>query len=159
MPLVAQKFRFDFHSTVQINEQLHYSFETHLISEDPDGACSGHLIRPEPHRCDARGHPENKHLSHGAHELTHNCHGKKVRSRAGHLDPRARAIQSRGHERDDPQTFFIQEPRDGENERNVRQHVNHGHPVNGERVHAVEAHEDIVDDPVLNPLIRVTQRI
>lgn len=43
----------------------------------------------------------------------------------------------------------MQEPEDGQNERNVGEKVDQGQPVDGQRVHAVEAHEGVADDGIL----------
>lgn len=131
----------------------------YLVPEHTDGAGGGHLIRTEPHRRGSGRHPEDEDLRQRAAELSQEGDGEQVGSDAGHLDPRAGTVERRGRERDDPEPLLVQQPGDREDERDVGQHVDHGHPVYGEGLHAVELHEDVVDDAVLDPLVRVTQRV
>lgn len=136
---------------------MNENFVTHLIPKNPDGACGGNLVGPEPHRGDARRHPEDEHLSHGARHLTQKGDGEKVGPGAGHFDPRAGTVEGRGRERHNTQPLLVQKPRDGEDERDVGEHVDHGHPIYGEGVDVIELHENVVNDAVLDPLIRVTK--
>lgn len=131
----------------------------HLIPEDSDGAGGGHLLRTEPHRGDFRRHPEDEDLRQGGAELAQEGDGEQVGSDADHFDPRPDAVERRAHQRDHPEPLSVQQPGHREDQRDVRQHVDHGHPVYGKRFHVVEFLEDVSDDSVLDPLIRVAQRI
>lgn len=131
----------------------------HLIPEDSDGAGGGHLLRPEPDRGDPGRHAQDKDLRERAAELSQEGDREQVGPDAGHLDPRPRAVERRGHESHDPEPLSVQQPGHREDERDVRQHVDHGHPVYSEGVHLVEIHENVADDAVLDPLVGVAQRV
>lgn len=131
----------------------------YLVPKDPDGAGGGHFVRTEPHRCDPRRHPEDEHLRQRRAELSQKGDGEQILSDTGHLDPGPGAVERRGHQRDDAEPLLVQQPGHREDAGNVSQHVDHGHPVYGERVYAVELHEDVVDDAVLDPLVGVTQGV
>lgn len=131
----------------------------YLVPKDPDGAGGGNFVRTEPHRRDPRRHPEDEHLRQRRAELSQEGDGEQVRSDADHLDPGPGAVERRGRQRDDAEPLPVQQPGHGEDEGNVSQHVDHGHPVYGEGVYAVELHEDVVDDAVLDPLVGVTQGV
>lgn len=131
----------------------------YLVAEDPDGAGGGHFVRTEPHRRNPRRHPEDEHLRQRRAELSQKGDGEQVLSDADHLDPGPGAVERRGHQRDDAEPLLVQQPGHREDEWDVSQHVDHGHPVYGEGVYAVELHEDVVDDAVLDPLVGVTQGV
>lgn len=132
---------------------------THLVAEDADGAGGGHFLRSEPHGGDVRRHAEDEDLRDGARDLPERAHPKQVRLGARDLNPRARAVNTGGYERDNSQPFPVQKPRYWKDKWYVSEHVDHGHPVYSERAHAVKLHEDVADDSVLDPLIRIAQRI
>lgn len=126
--------------------------QTHLIPKHADGARSGDLVRAEPHGRQTRWHPEDEHLGDRATELSEHGHPKQAGLDAEHLDPSPGAVERVGHQRRDAQPLVIQEPRGREDEGNVRDHVNHGQPVDGHRGHAVVVDDDVADDGELVPL-------
>lgn len=131
----------------------------YLIPKDSDGAGGGHFLWTKPHWRDPGRHPQNENLSKRAAELSKEGDREQVWFDAKDFDPRPRTVQSRGHQRDDPKPLLVQQPSDREDEGDVRQHVDHGHPIYSKGVHAVEMHEDVADDAVLYPLERVGERI
>lgn len=132
---------------------------THLIPKHADGARSGDLVRAEPHGRQAGWHPEDEHLGEGATGLPEHGHPKQVGLDAEHLDPSPGAVERVGQQRRDAQSLVVQEPGGREDEGNVGDHVNHGQPVHGDRVHAVVAYDDVADDGELVPLEGVAQGI
>lgn len=153
MDLIFQRSNF---TALLIAHQVQW---THLVAEDADGAGGGHFFRAEPHGGDVRRHAEDEHLRDGAHDLPEHTHPEQVRLDAHDFNPCARAVHSGGYERNDSQPFPVQKPRYWEDQWYVSEHVNHGHPVYSERAHAVKIHEDVADDSILDPLIRIAQRI
>lgn len=145
-------------SRASLGRPLDFPFP-YLVPKDPDGAGGGHFVRTEPHGGDPRRHPEDEHPGHSGAELPQKGDGEQVLSDAEHLDPGPGAVERRGHQRDDAEPLSVQQPGDREDEGDVGQHVDHGHPVYGEGVHVVEIHEDVVDDAVLDPLVGVTQGV
>lgn len=137
----------------------HACMQTHLISKDSYGAGGGHLVSAEPDRGQAGGHPQDEDLGQGTRTLSEHGHPEQVRSGTGHFDPRPRAVERVGQQRRDPQPLLIQQPGDREDEGDVGEHEDHGEPVHSEGLHAVELHDDVVDDAVLDPLIRVAQGV
>lgn len=46
---------------------------------------------------------------------------------------------------------MVQQPQDGEDQRDVGEQVDHGEPVHSQRVGVVKAHEYVTNDAVLDP--------
>lgn len=67
------------------------------------------------------------------------------------LDPSSNAVEGRAHHHDVPETSVVEQPHDRQDERDVGEAIDHGEPVNGHSVDAIEAHEDVADDAVLQP--------
>lgn len=131
----------------------------YLVPKDPDGAGGGHFVRTEPHRRDARRHPEDEGVRQRREELAQKGDGEEVPSDADHLDPAPDAVERRGHQSDDAEPLPVQQPGRREDQGNVSQHVDHGHPVDGEGFHAVELGDDVVDAAVLDPLEGAAQGV
>lgn len=124
----------------------------YLVPKDSNGAGGGDLTGAEPDRGDARGHAQDEDLGQGADDLPQDGDGEEVRLQAAQLHPGAQGVEGRAGQGDEAQAPLVQQPGDGEEQRDVGDHVAHGEPVDGEGAHAVEAHEDVVDAAVLDPL-------
>lgn len=67
------------------------------------------------------------------------------------LHPGPDGVEGRANHHNFPQAALVEQPRDGQDERNVGDEVNHGEPVDGLAVGSVEAYEDVAYDAVLRP--------
>lgn len=132
---------------------------SYLVPEDSDGAGGGHLAGAEPDRGDARGHAQDKDLRQGADHLPQHGDRKELRPQAAQLHPGAQRVEGRAQQGNEAQSLLVQQPGHGEEQRDVDEHVAHGQPVDGKGAHAVEAHEDVVDAAVLDPLEGVAQGV
>lgn len=70
---------------------------------------------------------------------------------AANFYPSADAIKRWPNQDDIPDASVVQKPEDGQDQRDVSEKVDHGQPVNGQRVNVVETHKDVANDAVLEP--------
>lgn len=128
-----------------------WDFQTNLVSQNSNGTCSGNLFLSKPHRGKVRRNTENKHCGYWAHKLAKEGDREHIGARTADFYPSANAVKGWSDEDNIPDAPVVQKPQDGQDQRDVSEQVDHGQPVDGQRVNAVEAHEYVANDAVLKP--------
>lgn len=106
---------------------------------------------PKPQGRKSGWDAQDKNRGHRTHKLPKEGHGEHVGVGRARLDPGPDAVEGGPHDQDVSEAPSVEKPHDGQDERDVGEEVDHGEPVDGDRVDAVEAHEDVADDAVLQP--------
>lgn len=110
-----------------------------------------HTRTVEPHWGQIRRNAKDKHGGDWANKLAKERDGEHIWMSAANFYPGADAIKSWPNQDDIPDPPVVQEPEDGQDERDVSEKVHHGQPVNGQRVNVVETHKDVANNAVLEP--------
>lgn len=126
-------------------------FKTNLISHNGNGTGSGDLLLSKPHRGKIRRNTKNKNCGDWAHKLPNKGDGEQIRTGTASFHPSPDAVKGRPSEHYLPDTPVIQEPEDGQNKWDVGEQVDQRQPVDSQRVDAVEAHEYVTYDAILEP--------
>lgn len=125
--------------------------ETHLVSQNTDGAGGGDLPVPKPQGRQFGGDAQDEDGCHCTYKLPEESHGIHVSLDRSSPDPGADGVEARANQQDFPQAALVQQQRDGQDEWNVGDKVSHGEPVDGLAVGSVEVHDDVAYDAVLQP--------
>lgn len=125
--------------------------QTNLVSQNSDGTCGGNLFLSKPHRGQVRRNTKNKHCGYWAHKLAKEGDREHTGACAADFYPSANAVEGWPDEDNIPDAPVVQKPQDGQDQGDVSEQVDHGQPVDGQRVNVVEAHEYVANDAVLKP--------